>query len=264
MTLYIKNSGSWLSSPSLSIRSNAYWTYPRECYIKNAGTWTPFNRTSGPTLRALGGTFATNSSNTTGPLTISIPNTAVVGDYLVIASTNVGGPTEITVGGTSWYSFYGLTSSGATYGETIRFSIKICTATDIGRTYYLSNGGFSMQAMVYVFTNPNKIGSNATNLTAQLTASTSTISGNSSGISGLTFAKTFNYECLLIGLAANGSSGYPNQGYSGQGSFRTITDSYWWRSIGLAYIENNNAGNPTSSFTASNPSALSYAAVRLL
>lgn len=270
MTLSIKNSDVWNSTNTLYAEHPAYsnlWFPSKEAYVKDAGTWKPFYRTQGPQLRVLGGTFATNSATVPATLPITIPATAQIGDYLVVANTNNAGFTEGLVGGTAWVSHTGVFNCG-TYCEGAVIHVKICTAQDIGRTYNLNAGGFPIQALVYVFTNPNKYGTTYSYAVPPFGVYDNDSQSNPGNTSSVTVPFSSQlppkhvYECRLFAFAANGSSTYPNQTYSGPGSFRALTDAYWWRSIGMAYIVNN-TGSASSVCSVSNPSALSWVGVRL-
>jgi len=264
----IRNNDNWSSPTTVYGKLSNTWNPVREIYIKDSGTWKPVYRDEGPQLRVLGGTFATNSATIPATLPVTIPATAQVGDYLVITSTNSSYVLLPYLGGTDWSSFYGYTAIG-TYSETVVINIKICTQEDIGATYQLYNGGFPIQAMVYVFTNPNKIGTTTYNIYGTYNnddfyyESTQNL-GNISSVTTTSTPNRFKYELKIMAFAANGSSTYPTQTYSGPGSFRTLTDAYWWRSIGTSYATNIDVTFPAGTCSLANPSALSWLSIRLI
>jgi hypothetical protein len=264
----IKDNDIWRSPTTVYGKLSNIWNPAKEIYIKESGTWKPVYRDEGPQLRVLGGTFATNSATIPATLPITIPATAQVGDYLVVTCTNAATVQQPWLGGTYW-SFQGGQTGVGTYTENVTINFKICTQQDIGATYQLYNGGFPIQAMVYVFTNPNKIGTTTPLLWGEYnnndmyTESTQYL-GNVSSMVTTSTPNRFKYELKIMAFAANGSSTYPTQTYSGPGSFRTLTDSYWWRSIGTSYATNIDVTFPAGTCSLANPSAVSWVSIRLI
>lgn len=216
----------------------------------------------GPTLRVAGPAIAINSSSVPTYKSMTIPTQAQVGDFLIIACSNVVQMHPTYARGNTWRSIYSSAGLG-TYNEYTTVFIKHCQSQDIGdtvRLYVSSN--FAFQAIMNVFTNPQKTDIALVNgtehflATADLTSKSTTSSTNQTSLTVGTVQSNElppNY-LRFTSCAANGSSGYPNLGYSGSGVTRVSADTYWWRSVRTVYETNNTDTTNVGTFTCNSSS----------
>lgn len=207
----------------------------------------------GPTLRVNGPSVATNSSSIPSYLSMTIPSQAQVDDYIVICTSNGTTIDESYSRWSRWRRYDTGNTTGGTYNENCTIHVTICEAADIGDTVRIKAGSFSFNAIMYVFSNPNKTDIANINGFTVFTYYPENIETNAtkstSNVSSLAVpafpGKTFPPNYLrLTACAFNGSSGYPNPSYSGSGTSRTQNDSYWWRSvIGVVETGNTNSGS---------------------
>lgn len=195
---------------------------------------------SGPVLRVNGPSVATNSSSVPSYLSMTIPSQAQVDDYIVICTSNGTSMDPSYARGFRWQIYFVPSFAGGTYGEVVTIWITICESADIGDTVRLRAGPYSFNAIMYVFTNPNKTDVESINGYTPFSFYRDNIETNavlgSSDVTSLSVPafpnKKFPPNYLrFTACAFNGASGYPSPSYSGSGTSRTQNDSYWWRSV---------------------------------
>jgi hypothetical protein len=232
----------------------------------------------GPALRVLGPTATPNSATIPSFMSLTVPASAQVGDYIVIASANgVVIPESSPIPSYLFRAIYGGFSTGSTFNENSSFFIKICRAVDIGSAVHLNtSGGFSVHAQMFIFTNPRRTHLDLSydsgvpgnpyspfdlypEIFIPRVTGFSTGNSTSATIAPIASGVRLPPYCLKFTvLAANGVSNYPNVSYSGPGSVRHLQDSYWYRSSSCVYETNaTNIGNQLFSFASSSFSYIS-------
>jgi len=217
---------------------------------------------SGPTLRVLGPTATPNSSTIPAFMSLTVPASAQVNDYLVVTTSN---GTTLLQSSTSdylrWRSLYGPTGVGSPFNEFVTLHIKLCEASDIGaRLDMNTSGGFQFNAQMHVFTNPNNTDVNDMfgyssffwffydDFKSSHTVST----GNTSSVSvpANLNGQLYGPNCLkFTALAANPSSSFANISYSGPGQARVVNDSYWFRGLASVYELNSTNASAAGTFS---------------
>jgi hypothetical protein len=216
---------------------------------------------SGPTLRVLGPTATPNSSTIPAFMSLTVPTSAQVNDYLVVATSN---STTLLESSTSdylrWRSLYGPTGVGSPFNEFVTIHIKLCEASDIGARLDIKAGDFQFNAQMHVFTNPNN--TDVSDMFGYSSffwfffndfRSSHTVStGNTSSVSvpANLNGQLYGPNCLkFTALAANPSSSFANISYSGPGQSRRVGDSYWFRGLTSVYEVNSTNALPAGTFS---------------
>lgn len=225
----------------------------------------------GPQLRVQGPSVAVNSASIPNSLSLTVPTSTQVDDYIIVCTSNITAVYNAMVPN-RWTTRYGFTASG-TYNEFVTIWILMATSADIGATLSFHANGFSFNAIMDIFTNPNK-----SNLAHFISGSTDVYegrykipvaqnmsTGNTTSITRtdvITNDIPSNY-LRYTAAAANGASANPSIGYSGSGAFRQQRDSYWWRAAARVYEANSSDTGNVGTFTASTPSAIATASILL-
>lgn len=193
----------------------------------------------GPVLRVNGPGVASNSSSIPSYLSMTIPSQAQVNDYIVICTSNATVMDSSYARASRWVPFY-HNIAGGTYGEYVTLWITICESADIGDTVRLNASPYNFNALMYVFTNPNKTDIQSiygspvfyhypSNIESNLTLSSSDVTSLS--VPAFPNKKFPPNYLRFTACAFNPTSTYANASYSGSGTSRTQNDSYWWRSV---------------------------------
>ena len=225
----------------------------------------------GPTLRVNGPSVATNSSSVPAYLSMTVPAQAQVDDYLVICTSNGTTMDASYARGIYWKIFYSGMTTGATWNENVTLFVKVCESADIGSEVRINAGSYSFNAIMYVFTNPNKTdnqfiaGYGVIQYYNEIEANYTKGTGNVTSLAVPAFPlKEFPPNYLrFTACAFNGASNYPSPSFSGSGSSRTQNDSYWYRSV-MGVVETGSTNSSSVGTFSSGASGVAAATIFLI